>query len=41
MPKEKDLTAEEVIKMVSTYMNPQHVAFVDLQWQNNTHDPRH
>ncbi|APB31937.1 RelA/SpoT family protein [Vagococcus teuberi] len=29
MPKEKDLTAEEVIKMVSTYMNPQHVAFVE------------
>lgn len=28
MPKEKDLTAEEVIKMVSTYMSEEHVAFV-------------
>lgn len=28
MPKEKVLTAEEVIKMVSSYMSPQHVEFV-------------
>lgn len=28
MSKEKDLTAEEVIKMVSTYMSEEHVAFV-------------
>ncbi|AQP53671.1 GTP pyrophosphokinase [Vagococcus penaei] len=28
MPQEKDLTAPEVIKMISTYMSPEHVAFV-------------
>ncbi|MGX7030377.1 RelA/SpoT family protein [Vagococcus zengguangii] len=28
MPKERNLTADEIIKLVSKYMNPEHVAFV-------------